>query len=65
MRTVQNPDRPGTGFILIAVPRSPLGPHAVVVNDSLRYPRRHGRMTTYLSESDVAQAHRDRFTGPC
>ncbi|MEU4769071.1 ATP-binding protein [Actinosynnema sp. NPDC023794] len=63
VRAVQNTDRPGTGFILIAVPRSPLGPHAVVVNDSLRYPRRHGRTTTYLSESDVAQAYRDRFTG--
>ena len=30
------------GFIVIAVPRSPAAPHAVLVNEALRYPRRNG-----------------------
>src|SRR6266496_3510732 len=46
IRILENPDRPGTGFILVAVPRSTMAPHAVLVNESLRYPRRHGRTTT-------------------
>jgi predicted HTH transcriptional regulator len=41
---VHNPDAPGTGFLLLAVPRSPAGPHAVTApasrpsKDALRYP---------------------------
>jgi hypothetical protein len=30
------------GFILVAVPRSLKAPHAVLVNDDLRYPKRNG-----------------------
>lgn len=60
---VEDPQREGYGFILIAVPRSPLRPHAVLVNDSLRYPRRNGSTTAYLSEPEVADAYRARFTG--
>lgn len=52
----------GHGLLLIAVPRSPLAPHAVIVNDGLRYPRRNGATTRYLSEPEVAAAYRDRFT---
>jgi Putative DNA-binding domain len=56
-------DQPGSGhgLMLIAVPRSPLAPHAVIVNDGLRYPRRNGATTRYLSEPEVATAYRDRF----
>jgi hypothetical protein len=56
-------DQPGSGhgLMLIAVPRSPLAPHAVIVNDGLRYPRRNGATTRYLSEPEVAAAYRDRF----
>ncbi|WP_349876291.1 RNA-binding domain-containing protein [Micromonospora sp. HUAS YX12] len=49
------------GYILIAVPRSASAPHAVVVNNALRFPRRHGRTTHYLSEAEVATAYRARF----
>ncbi len=28
----------GQGYLLIAVPRSPAAPHAVLKNDDLRYP---------------------------
>src|SRR5579859_1319646 len=58
---VEDPARPGYGLVLIAVPRSPLAPHAVVVNDGLRYPRRNGATTRYLSEPEVADAYRERF----
>ncbi|WP_331755859.1 ATP-binding protein [Streptomyces sp. NBC_01643] len=51
------------GFLLIAVPRSPSAPHAVLVNNALRFPRRNGTTTTYLSEPEVATAYRNRFTG--
>jgi hypothetical protein len=61
---VEDPDRSGHGLVLIAVPRSPLAPHAVVVNDGLRYPRRNGATTRYLSEPEVADAYRERFAGP-
>jgi hypothetical protein len=58
---VEDPARPGRGFVLIAVPRSPLAPHAVIVNEGLRYPRRNGATTRYLSEPEVATAYRERF----
>jgi hypothetical protein len=58
---VEDPARPGYGFVLIAVARSPLAPHAVLVNEGLRYPRRNGATTRYLSEPEVAAAYRERF----
>jgi hypothetical protein len=58
---VEDSDRPGHGLMLIAVPRSPLAPHAVLVNDGLRYPKRNGATTRYLSEPEVAAAYRERF----
>ena len=58
---VEDPARPGHGLVLIAVPRSPLAPHAVIVNEGLRYPRRNGATTRYLSEPEVAAAYRERF----
>ena len=58
---VEDPARPGHGLVLIAVLRSPLAPHAVIVNDGLRYPRRNGSTTRYLSEPEVAAAYRERF----
>ena len=57
----EDPVWPGHGFVLIAVPRSPLAPHAVLVNEGLRYPRRNGATTRYLSEPEVAAAYRERL----
>lgn len=63
-RSVENPDDPGRGFLLIAVPWSPSGPHAVAgPGGALTYPRRSGTTTTYLSEMEVSQAYRNRFMG--
>lgn len=56
-------DVEGRGFYLVAVPRSPRAPHAVRVNDGLRYPVRSGTTTRYLSESEVAEAYQRRWTG--
>jgi hypothetical protein len=52
-----------SGFYIIAVPRSRSAPHAVLVNDALRFPRRNGTTTRYLSEPEVALAYRDRQAG--
>lgn len=43
-------DAGSRGFLLVAVPRSAGAPHAVLVNNSLRYPKRNGSTTRYLSE---------------
>jgi hypothetical protein len=57
--------RPTTqhGFLVIAVPRSPTAPHAVLVNYGLRFPKRNGATTRYLSEPEVATSYRDRLAG--
>jgi hypothetical protein len=62
IRRLEDPARPGHGFVLIAVLRSPLAPHAVIINEGLRYPRRNGATTRFLSEPEVAAAYRARFT---
>jgi hypothetical protein len=49
------------GYYLLEVPRSPLAPHAVRVNDALRYPKRDGAGIRWLAESEVADAYRNRF----
>jgi hypothetical protein len=68
MRPVPNPADPnGRGFLLIAVPRSPQGPHAVTApltratKEALRYPRRSASKTDWLTETDVATAYQRRF----
>jgi len=51
------------GFLVLAVPRSPGAPHAVLINEGLRYPKRNGATTRYLSEPEVAMAYRERLSG--
>lgn len=58
---IEDPGMPGQGFLIIAVVRGPSAPHAVLVNEGFRYPRRNGAATRYLSEPEVATAYRDRF----
>ncbi|MBT2526984.1 ATP-binding protein [Streptomyces sp. ISL-99] len=62
----ENPDRPGHGFLIIAVPRSPQAPHAITLakgtTGALRYPRRSGSQTDWLTETYVATAYQQRFT---
>jgi hypothetical protein len=59
----EDSEQPTLGFYMISVPRSPAAPHAVLVNDSLRFPKRNGSTTRYLSEPEVAAAYRDRALG--
>ncbi|MET7717241.1 ATP-binding protein [Streptomyces sp. NPDC005407] len=64
----ENPASPGNGFLIIAVPRSPQAPHAITVpplkasTAALRYPRRGGSTTEWLTETYVASAYHQRFT---
>ncbi|WP_345529458.1 ATP-binding protein [Nocardioides endophyticus] len=51
-----------TGFFVVCVPPSPSAPHAVLINDGLRFPKRNGSTTRYLSEPEVAFAYRSRFS---
>jgi schlafen family protein len=60
---VLKPGETGYGFLVVAVPRSPFAPHAVIVNQGLRFPRRNGTTTRYLSEPEVASATRERLAG--
>jgi predicted HTH transcriptional regulator len=66
--SVPKPGSADTGFLLLAVPRSPYGPHAVTAPPAkqstacLRYPRRGNSKTEWLTETDVATAYRERFT---
>lgn len=53
---------PESGYFLVTVPRSLAAPHAVIVNDGFRFPKRNGSTTRYLSEPEVAAEYRDRFT---
>ncbi|NMI54225.1 MULTISPECIES: helix-turn-helix domain-containing protein [unclassified Streptomyces] len=61
VRQIEDPNNPGHGFLMIAVPRSPSAPHGVLVNEGLRYPRRNGASIIYLTEAEVAAAYQDRF----
>jgi Putative DNA-binding domain len=58
---VPSSDDPGRGYYLLAVPPSSLRPHAVRQDRNLRYPRRDGTTTRWLSETEVADMYRDRF----
>jgi hypothetical protein len=53
----------GKGFYLLIAEPSPNRPHAVLAGESLRYPRRDGTTTRYLTEPEVADMYRDRFRG--
>jgi hypothetical protein len=57
---IADPADPGNGIIVIAVPQSPMRPHAVLVNDGFRFPIRNGTGTVYLTEAQVADAYRRR-----
>jgi hypothetical protein len=61
IRSVAKPGDPTHGFIVVSVQPGLYSPHAVIVNDGFRYPRRNGSTTRYLSEPEVATAYRERF----
>lgn len=61
IRVVSSDDIAGRGYYLLLIPPSPLRPHAVRKDNDLRYPRRDGTTTRWLSEAEVADMYRDRF----
>lgn len=62
VRVVASEDDPTRGYYLVIVPPSSLRPHAVRKDRDLRYPRRDGTTTRWLSEPEVADLYRDRFS---
>jgi hypothetical protein len=64
IRPVPSDETPGRGYYRILVPPSPDRPHAVRKGIDLRYPLREhvGADKRWLSESEIADAYRDRFT---
>ena len=48
------------GWFVLAVPRSTRAPHAVMVNEGLRFPVRNGTTIRFLSEPEVAARYRQR-----
>jgi hypothetical protein len=61
IHVVHTSEDPGRGYYLLIVPPSSLRPHAVRQDRNLRYPRRDGTTTRWLSEAEIADMYRDRF----
>lgn len=62
IHVVQCDNDPTRGYYLVIVPPSADRPHAVRKGRDLRFPRRNGTQKRWLTESEVADAYRDRFT---
>ncbi len=63
IKNVETAPGSGEGYMLIAVPASPMAPHPVRVatRPQYSYARRVGRTTAWLEESEIAARYRDRF----
>ena len=61
IRVVESRDDTATGYYLLIVPPSRSDHMRVRKNQDLRYPRCDGTQKRWLSESEVADAYRDRF----
>lgn len=59
---ISDPLTTGRGFYLIVVPPSASRPHSVRKDVDLRYPRRDGAHTRYMTEAEVADLYRNRFS---
>ena len=61
VRKINSTTEPGKVFYIISVPPSNWGPHGVLIGDhALRWPRRSGTSRRWLSESEIADAYRQR-----
>jgi hypothetical protein len=54
---------PGMGFVVVAVPPSADGPHAVVKDQDLRFPVRSGAGKRYMSPPEVSDRFASRTAG--
>lgn len=57
--TVASSDGSGS-YLIIVIPPSSFGPHAVIRGDLLGYPVRYGTQTRWLRENEIADRYRDR-----
>ena len=57
---ITDPSDQTRGVLLVIVGRSGLAPHAVTINESLGYPRRHDRVIVNLTEHEVAIYYAER-----
>ncbi len=62
LHRVPSDDDETSGWYVIEVQRSPFAPHCVRADRNLRYPQRSKTTTRWLSESEVADAYRNRFS---
>jgi hypothetical protein len=60
---IEDPQRPGQGFLVIWVVRDAGSPHAYCQGTARHYPRRADTPKQWLSEGEVAEAYRARFSG--
>ena len=61
IRVVESASDRSSGYYLLIVPPSAMRPHAVRQDRNLRFPRRDGTTTRWLTEPEVADEYRDRF----
>lgn len=63
VRVVAQPGAPSRCVVLVLVPPSALAPHALIPNrERLGYPMRRTTTTDWMSETEVAERYRSRFT---
>ena len=60
---IEDPQRPGQGFLVIWVVRDAGSPHAYCQGTARHYPRRADTQKQWLSEAEIAEAYRARFAG--
>ena len=53
---IDDSNNPGKGWLLVSVPRSPDGPHGVMINEGFRFPKRDGTTTRWLSITELRDA---------
>jgi hypothetical protein len=61
VRVIEAQGADARGYYMLIVPPSGLRPHAVRQDRNLRFARRDGTTTRWLTEAEIADAYRDRF----
>ena len=51
--TIKDPEKLDKGWLIISIPRSPNGPHGVLIKGGHRFPKRNGPTTRYLSIPEI------------
>jgi hypothetical protein len=59
---LDDPNGGDRGLIAVLVPASPDAPHMIGEQNAMGVPYRYGRHASWMSESDLERAYRDRFS---